>query len=404
MRAGHGTRRRLIAGAAGVAVALGVAGVVGARASHHHGSTAAPLEQRGTWRELPTPPLSPRAGALAVWTGREVVFLGGEARPCAPYVSCDAALSVEEMTRMYGEKHDAAAYDLASGTWRRLTPVPTRVGLGSAWYAGGRVLVVDDAGRWWSYDVTGDSWTPFRPRWDLRSGVSTAGGRVYGLSTYRYGRPGGHVVAYDPATSSWARYPVDRLRPPLEGYPLATSRGPVLVGSYASRAPYHHLPSTMVVDVWTGHAWHRLPLTPQLDRAPVWTGKRLVDPVQGTSYHGGPDAWPHRYPEGGVLDPATGRWSALPAVWQAAEVRFGEPTPGWDVGIPDGAAGPRLVVDGAVYDDDTGRAWLLPRPADAPEHFASGVWAGDRLVVLGGADFQGQHQTEVSRRAWIYTP
>jgi hypothetical protein len=57
-----------------------------------------------------------------------------------------------------------------------------------------------------------------------------------------------------------------------------------------------------------------------------------------------------------------------------------------------------------VYDDDTGAAWLLPRPAGSPEYFASGVWAGNRLVVLGGADFHGQHQTGVSRRAWIYTP
>jgi hypothetical protein len=398
---GPATRLRRLVLTVACVLALGVAGLV-VRSSLDSGSTAAALQLRGTWRELPAPPLSPRAGALAVWTGREAVFLGGETRTCPPCITCDIPLSVGEETRRYGEMHDGAAYNLASGTWRRLAPVPTRVGLRSAWYAGGRVLVFDDRGRWWSYDVTADSWTAFRPRWDDRSGVSAAGSRIYGLSSYD--RPGGHVVAYDPATASWSRYPVDRLRPRLDGYPLATSRGPVLVGSYASRTPYHHLPSTMVVDVWSGRAWQRLPLTPQLDRAPVWTGHRLVDPVQGTRYHGGPDAWPHRYPEGGVLDPTTGRWSALPAAWQAAEVRYGTPAPGWDVDTSDGAEEPRLVVDGAVYDDETRSAWLLPRPSDAPEYFASGVWAGRRLVVFGGADFNGQHQTGVSGRAWIYTP
>ena len=402
MRIASGASVRRLLVAAGCAVALGLTGLAVVR-HRDHGSVAA-LEFRGTWRELPTPPLSPRAGALAVWTGREVIFVGGESKPCPPLITCDDPLGPRRAARVYGDAADGAAFDLSAGRWRRLASVPTRVHLMSAWYARGRVLVEDQRGRWWSYDVAGDAWTRFRPRWDGRSGVSTAGGLVYGLSTYRYGRPGGHVVTYDPATGTWARYPVDRVRPRIEGYPLATTEGPVLVGSYASRAAYHHLPSTMVVDVWTGHAWRRLPLTPQLDRSPVWTGRRLVDPVQGTRYHGGPDAWPRRYPEGGILDPATARWSALPAAWQAAQVGYGDPSPGWDVDMPYGAAGPRVVVDGEVYDDDTASAWLLPRPRGAPEHFASGVWAGDRLVVLGGADFHGQHQTGISRRAWVYTP
>ncbi|HEX4471172.1 MAG TPA: hypothetical protein VH085_04335 [Nocardioides sp.] len=396
-------RRGILAGAIVTAV---VATVVVVTVRHHSSSSASasafPLEDRGSWRALPPPPLSPRADPLAVWTGHEVIFLGGASKPCPPFINCDMPLTPTSEVTTFDEKTDGAAYDVATGTWRRLAGPPTRVGLETVVYAGGHVLVVDDRGRTWDYDVERDSWTRFRSRWDARDGVSAAGGRIYAMSSYD--RSGGYVVSYRPSTSTWSRYPVDRLRPRLEGSVVATSQGPVLMGIYKRRAPYHHLPSTVVADAWTGHAWRRLPLTPQLDREYTWTGHRLVDPVQGTRYHGGSDAWPHRYPEGGALDPATGRWTALPAVWQSAEIRYADPTPGWDVDTLDRGTGPRFVVQGEVYDDDTGSAWLLPRPAGSPPYFASGVWAGGRLVVLGGASFDGQHQTGVSRRAWVYTP
>src|SRR5688572_32281859 len=39
--------------------------------------TATETASPGGWEQLPDPPLSPRDGATAVWTGQEVVVVGG---------------------------------------------------------------------------------------------------------------------------------------------------------------------------------------------------------------------------------------------------------------------------------------------------------------------------------------
>jgi hypothetical protein len=77
----------------------------------------------GTWRRMAPGPLAPRSGALGVWTGSEVFVVGGSV--------ADELFS------------DAAAYDLATDTWRTLPELPaglvaTRA---SAVAAGDRVVV-----------------------------------------------------------------------------------------------------------------------------------------------------------------------------------------------------------------------------------------------------------------------
>src|SRR5689334_16765357 len=74
-------RRRLAVGAAAVAV---VAVAVGGSLVSTGRVSIGPSESIGHWRELPTPPLSPRADAVSVWTGSEVVVLGGDPEPCPP--------------------------------------------------------------------------------------------------------------------------------------------------------------------------------------------------------------------------------------------------------------------------------------------------------------------------------
>jgi hypothetical protein len=61
------------------------------------------------WRQLPPAPLSPRVGATALWTGSEVVLIGGEPA-VAPHH--------ETFT-------DAAAYNPTTNTWRPLPAAPT---------------------------------------------------------------------------------------------------------------------------------------------------------------------------------------------------------------------------------------------------------------------------------------
>ena len=62
------------------------------------------------WRTLPPAPLSPRAGAIALWTGKNVIVLGGQ-----PAVTTSSLQS-------YG---DGAAYSPTTDTWQHIAaPIP----------------------------------------------------------------------------------------------------------------------------------------------------------------------------------------------------------------------------------------------------------------------------------------
>ena len=75
---------------------------------------------------------------------------------------------------------------------------------------------------------------------------------------------------------------------------------------------------------------------------------------------------------------------------------------GWDLTA---SGGTWFAIAGQVYDDSTGRAETLPRPAGAPDRFSTAAWADGRLVAFGGADVsQGSSGQALTNRAWIYTP
>jgi len=251
---------------------------------------------------------------------------------------------------------------------------------------------------WFSYSVRQNTWSPFHARWANGYVLSTAGDVIYGQT-----RTGARAIAYDARTSRWTTYPADPIRPRLGGVTVsATPSGPVL-GGFDTSKPYDiHQGSPAIVDVWDGHAWRRLPQTGQMERGWVWTGRRLVDPTIGYQDRGDEYRWPKAYPYGGILDPASGAWTPLP------ETLEGQGRGGWNV-VAEGwpasvGGGDWFVVDGRVYDDGTGRAWLLPRPQGAPASYAEAVWAGGRLIAFGGADYSGQRLTGVTNRAWLYTP
>lgn len=357
-------------------------------------SVAAPV---GTWRSLPAPPLPARADSLGIFTGREVVFLGGDRHPCAPWVSCDAAVENLAGPGHVGMTRDAVAYDLRTGRWRRLARVPAFVDAGcEAAYAAGRIFLGTARG-WFAYDLRHDTWAHFPGRWRPGYGLSAVGDRIYGQS-----RDGSAAIAYDARTHRWRTYPRDPIRPRLGGMTVTgTPSGPVLGGYDSTRPVDVHHGSPALVDVWDGHGWRRIGQTGQLERGWVWTGRRLADPTIGDQDHGDEYAWDQSYPYGGTLDLDSGDWRPLPAALQKAPR-------GWDVtsqGWPAASGGSGwFVTEGRVYDDATGRAWPLPRPSGAPEVDSSAVWADGKLVVSGGASFTGQRLTRLDDRAWIYTP
>jgi len=100
------------------------------------------------WQVLPPAPVPARIGASAVWTGREVLFWGGQAGPDTTFA-------------------DGAAYDPATRRWRVLPPAPIgpRTEHQAVWtgremivwggYCGG--YHVNTGAR---YDPPSNSWTP----------------------------------------------------------------------------------------------------------------------------------------------------------------------------------------------------------------------------------------------------
>jgi hypothetical protein len=111
---------------------------------------------------------------------------------------------------------------------------------------------------------------------------------------------------------------------------------------------------------------------------------------------GAVNPYPHAYPEGGFLDPASGRWSPLARDFSA---RWGS---GWGIYA---VGGPWAATYGQLYDTRTGRVTRLPQPAGAPDQESTTVWAGDVLVAFGGVyAATGISYDSVSNRAWLYSP
>ena len=382
------TRRRLtVAGTAAAVVAVVLAGVVDAGRDTAP-QPAAPL---GGWREIPTPPLAPRAEALAVWTGREAIVVGGGTGVCPPNADCASALS--------HPFRDGAAYDPTTNNWRTIAPAPVRVRPGDRLVTAGGVVVLRHwmlhGSRWFTYEPDHDRWSRIRrvPP-GVGDGPSAIGSRIYATA-------GRRVATYDVSRSRWRLLPPDPIRPRLAQRTVtATTSGPVVTGTDSSQPNDGHQPSLLLADVWDGRRWRRLPPSQQLGNgAWTWTGTRMVDPEPFTLDGGEVDGWGRSYPVGGTLDPASGRWGPLPAALVEPPESDGR---GWDVTA---SGGPWMSVLGQVYDDDTGRLGTLVRPDGAPDYGVAGVWSGDHLLAFGGTDSaQGYSGDALSNRAWLWSP
>ncbi len=104
--------------------------------------------QTNRWRRIAQPP-STRSGAVAVWDGREVLFVGGTATPGSA------------LTRV------GLAYDPQANRWRLLPPMPTGRIEAAAVRAGGRVLVWGGATSATpaAYSRAGAEFVPAAGRW-----------------------------------------------------------------------------------------------------------------------------------------------------------------------------------------------------------------------------------------------
>jgi heat shock protein HslJ len=234
-------------------------------------------------------------------------------------------------------------------------------------------------------------------------GLSTAGAQVLAArGERRAGDPPDHF--YDPGTRTWTPVAEDPLGPGFDRIYVDTPAGLVLTAK--ELVPNPGVEPTFVraavLDL-TAQRWSRLPDSEQVGGWRwTWTGRRMVDATLGEVDGGEVNNYGRSYPIGGVLDPFTGEWGPLPNAPASPSGNYPGLEPGgWPV---DAFGGRFTAAEGRLYDDRAETWTVLPRPDGGPTVPGSAVWAGERLVVLGGVDYDGEPNGVLSDTAWLYTP
>ena len=170
-----------------------------------------------TWRPIPAAPFKVRRAAMGAWTGKEFVVAGGY---CCPLASHHTTF------------RDAAAYNPATRTWRKLPRMPARRAGGTAVWDGKEVLFIGayrPAGSGFALSARGLAYSPATNRWRwlpampfARTGFAAVWtGRQLlvwgGLTAAGVAPP--HGEAYTPATNRWTALPAS----PLRGRPDPTA-------------------------------------------------------------------------------------------------------------------------------------------------------------------------------------
>src|SRR2546423_6667822 len=157
------------------------------------------------WRGLAPTPLAGDQDPLGAWTGRELVLFVSGVNPATgkPWPA--------RLAR-------AAAYNPATNTWRRISPLPAPRGGASAVWDGREILVVGGAaGR--SAARVGFAYDPSTNHWRRLPPMDS--GRIGGAAVWTGSRlllwggttgPGSsavprHGLAYDPRTNRWSPLP-----------------------------------------------------------------------------------------------------------------------------------------------------------------------------------------------------
>jgi hypothetical protein len=251
----------------------------GAVASLADGAIYSP--SANSWHKLPAGPLSPRFNPNLVWTGREVLVIGGDPD--------------DESVDGPGYAMGEAAYDPSTNRWRNLPAMPSTPGHEVRHL---RAMVTDRGiyvGQLWQHITTdGDSV-------ELDAGTD--------------------FVVYDPAQNTWTKRETsaatnDDQPSGLDGVTVAGDQLLVLPGQGwhgdSSTWPPSLLGHGYRLDLATG-VWTAMSAGPIDGTNPlgVWTGSALLE-YTGTiesSLDGGPSTGPG---ESAIWDPETDTWTALP--------------------------------------------------------------------------------------------
>ena len=265
----------------------------------------------GTWRAIADAPIEARSDQHAVWTGSEMLVVGGNEESLAGLT-------------------DGAAYDPVTDTWRTIADPPLD-GLRNsvAAWTGTDLVVWDSVHGGARYDPCGDEWTPMAPAPDgfLQDAAYGTASAWTGAELIVWGGATGTnfpldaAAAYDPAADTWRSIPAPSRGAVYDADPVWSGNELLVWGrSNLFGPPRDEI--GMAYDPRTD-TWRDLPPAP-LDRADqgegstfprqVWAGDRLV-------------AWTGNLDLAGPLplsyDPGTDAWTRLtPAPAGAGDLSY----------------------------------------------------------------------------------
>jgi hypothetical protein len=280
--------------------------------------------ETGTWRNLAPPPLSPRAGTTAAWTGHDVfLWGGGNGGPAIVFA-------------------DGALYDPPRDSWRALPPSPLSARTDAeAFWTGKEVIVtggvhrIGDAPE--SAPLDSAAYNPKTNRWRVlpRMPIPSHHDVAFTESLWIGTRllvwqfwevpaatqpalgpqaAGVDMVSYDPRTNRWRTIPNRKNMPRGVTDPVWTGRDVIVppssvwcgcVGLQGTEGGFRYDPRT--------NRWRPLAAGP-LDNAPgraVWTGRALVTINTSTTVVAGAGRDSLEPGDGAAYDPRTNRWYTL---------------------------------------------------------------------------------------------
>jgi hypothetical protein len=337
--------------------------------------------QTGQWRALPDHPAGCRGMDAALWTGRELLFVGGyTTADCMPYPLGPGLPDQGDPV----EWLDSYALDVAAGTWRTLSAPPQPLFSGTQCFAA-----------WWDFGP---------PVW--------TGQLVLALDTpdpADLGQPV-HVMLFDPDTDTW------RVGDPVPGPPrrefvsVWTGRHLLAWGGIHASATYYDeqsLPAEAAPEAywdadqqrwvishteWLADGWAYDPVADTwapISPAPIpgasqssaaWTGTEMI-------VWGGPtgaDVWPYQpNPVGAAYNPTTDTWRTIadPPGDAVGEIAGQSVWTGTEFIVWSGRSFTDYV--GAAYNPATDTWRALPGSPLYSGTVGHAVWTGDSVLGIG---------------------